>query len=57
MEVNELKKKANTLSEEIYKEAANFTKSLVGRSFKPVVMLLVRYVRTTNERLDQLEGK
>lgn len=52
-----LKSEVESVSQKIHKEAEGFTKSLVGKAFKPLVSLLLYYIRLNNQRWEKLEAK
>ena len=56
MNNNELQQAAKTTTTELVSAAQAFTNTLMGKSFKPLVSALIRYIKITNARLTKLEG-
>lgn len=56
MNTKELQQAANETTAELASNAQTFTNTLMGKSFKPLVSALIRYIKITNTRLTKLEG-
>ena len=56
MNTKELQQEANATTIELASTAQAFTNTLMGKSFKPLVSALIRYIKITNARLTKLEG-
>lgn len=51
-----LQKASAEITKTISEAGESFTNSLMGKSFKPLVSALLRYIKITNQRLTKLEG-
>ncbi len=51
-----LKTAAEETTETLAKAGEEFSNSLMGKAFKPLVSALIRYIKITNQRLAKLEG-
>jgi len=56
MNNNELQQAANAETTALASTAQAFTNTLMGKSFKPLVSALIRYIKITNARITKLEG-
>lgn len=57
MSKSELRTAAENTTETLTNSAEIFTSTLMGKSFKPLVNALIRYIKITNARLNKIEGK
>lgn len=53
----ELQKAANATANELETSGAVFTNSMMGKSLKPLISAIIRYIKITNMRLTNLEGE
>ncbi len=52
-----LKQAAEETAETLTQAGEEFSKSLMGKAFKPLILALIQYVKVNNQRLAQLEAK
>ncbi|MGF1861103.1 hypothetical protein [Photobacterium profundum] len=57
MSVEALQKAAEENTQTISDAGESFSNSLMGKTFKPLIQALIRYIKITNKRLNTLEGK
>lgn len=56
MTKEQLQAAANATATELTTSGEVFTKSMMGKSLKPLISAIIRYIKITNMRLTNLEG-
>ena len=54
--MSSLQQVAEQETKTLVKAGEEFSNSLMGKAFKPLVNALIKYIKVTNRRLDELEG-